>query len=90
MAQSLTPPSFCCLCRVKLLHKHVRTPRDVGEELGKEECTYIQNSVCGPLNLQPAVNTLQFSMEGSKRSHDGLDQLGTLVRASVGWNWVHN
>lgn len=26
---------FCCPYRVKLFHKHVSTPRDVGEELGK-------------------------------------------------------
>lgn len=48
--RAMAPPCFCCLCRVKLPHKHVRTSRDVGEELGKGGGRAIFRIPCvGPL-----------------------------------------
>ena len=65
---------FCCLCRVKLFHKHARTPRDVGEELGKGGTAMFRIPCVGSL-----IHSLLSILYCSEVSLDGLGQLGALV-----------
>lgn len=74
----------------KLFHKHVRTPRGAREELGKGCVCAVLRIPCVVSLICSLLSVLYSTELEILRSQDELDQLGTLVRGSIGWIWGQN